>query len=88
MKPLEGYTILKKSAIPDIYCIDPYSFATNLGNGEEIVNYVGRLLATDKNDFAKIGLIALSHNYTVNHIETFDYGKENNPYVYFKISPR
>lgn len=88
MESLKGYAILNKLATPDIYCIDPYTFATNLANGECVANYVGRLLATDKNDLVKIRLIVLSHNYTAKSIEIFDYGKENNPYVYFSINPR
>ena len=81
----KGYSVLAVNAIPQIPCIDPYTFAKQLGQGQPISNYISHLLACNRKDFAKIGLIAFSHNCQVDHIETFDYGQKGNEYVYFKI---
>lgn len=81
------YSVLAANAIPQIPCIDAYTFAKQLRQGQHITNYIKHLLACDEKEFAKIALIAFSHNYQVEHIETFDYGQKDNKYVYFKIKP-
>lgn len=83
----KGYTVLAVNAIPQIPCIDPYTLAKKLGQGQSVADYISHLLVCDRKDFTKIGLIAMSHGYQIDHIETFDYGQKGNEYVYFKIKP-
>lgn len=79
------YAVLAANAIPQIPCIDAFTFAKELGKGQPINAYMSHLLACSEREFAKIGLILISHGYDVDHIETFDYGQKGNEYVYFKI---
>lgn len=81
------YSVLAANAIPQIPCIDAYTLAKQLRQGQYIDKYIRHLLACDEKEFAKIGLILFSHNYQIDYIETFDYGQKDNKYVYFKIKP-
>lgn len=81
----KGYSVLAANAIPQIPCIDAFTFAKELRKGQRIDAYMSHLLACREKEFAKIGLITFSHGYYIDHIETFDYGQKGNEYVYFKI---
>ena len=81
----EGYATLNPVAIPEIPCINPLSFATNLATKHHIWDYMHKLLCADINDYDKIYLIVLSRRYQVKLIEEFDYGEPGNKYVYFII---
>lgn len=81
----DGYTTLNPVAIPEIPCIDPLTFATNLATKHRIWDYMHKLLSADINDYDKIYLIVVSHRHQIRLIEKFDYGQADNKYVYFII---